>query len=117
MELYLHSPDATIFRCFSTSFTSTVISMTSMSSTPYFISSSHSRSLKRSSTQSSDALQRDPKKGLSRILRKDAAIKAIEKKANSKKYNNLWPKAVLEALDEAIQENLWETALKVGFCY
>ncbi|XP_004135941.1 pentatricopeptide repeat-containing protein At3g53170 isoform X1 [Cucumis sativus] len=113
MELCLHSPDATVFRCFSTSFTSKVISMASVSSTPYFISSSHSRSLKRTSTQSSDALQRDPKKGLSRILRRDAAIKAIERKANSKKYNNLWPKAVLEALDEAIQENLWETALKI----
>ncbi|XP_038898944.1 pentatricopeptide repeat-containing protein At3g53170 isoform X2 [Benincasa hispida] len=114
MEPYLHSQNAPIFPCSPTSLTSTVISMASIrSSTPSFISSSHSRSLKRSSGQSSDALQRDPKKGLSRILRKDAAIKAIERKANSKKYNNLWPKAVLEALDEAIQENLWETALKI----
>lgn len=53
------------------------------------------------------------KKELSRILRTDAAVKNIERKANSNKYNNLWPKAVLEALDEAIANNLWETALKV----
>lgn len=56
------------------------------------------------------------KKDLSRILRTQSAIKAIEKKANSSKYNNLWPKAVLEALDDAIRNNQWETALKVcGF--
>jgi hypothetical protein len=55
---------------------------------------------------------------LSRILRTEAAIKAIEQKANSKKYNNLWPKAVLEALEDAIKENQWESALKVcGFFF
>lgn len=53
------------------------------------------------------------KKELSRLLRTDAAVRNIEKKANSNKYNNLWPKAVLEALDEAIANNLWESALKV----
>ncbi|XP_023004532.1 pentatricopeptide repeat-containing protein At3g53170 [Cucurbita maxima] len=87
--------------------------MASINPTPLFISSSRSRKLNRTSDQSSDGLQRDLKKGLSRILRKDAAIRAIERKANSKKYNNLWPSAVLEALDEAIQENLWETTLKI----
>lgn len=63
--------------------------------------------------QSSTGLQRQPKKDLSRILRTEAAIKAIEQKANSKKYTNLWPKAVLEALDEAIRDKHWESALKV----
>ncbi|PIN27155.1 hypothetical protein CDL12_00071 [Handroanthus impetiginosus] len=53
------------------------------------------------------------KKDLSRILRTEAAIKAIEKKANSSKYNNLWPKAVLEALNDAIKQNRWESALKI----
>ncbi|KAK9913053.1 hypothetical protein M0R45_036879 [Rubus argutus] len=53
------------------------------------------------------------KKDLSRILRTDAAVKNIERKANSNKYSNLWPKAVLEALDGAIANNLWETALKI----
>lgn len=92
--------------------------MASIGPTRSFISSSRAPSLKRSSDQASDnGLQRDPKKGLSRILRKDAAIRAIERKANSKKYNNLWPKAVLEALDEAIQDNLWETSLKVVSSY
>lgn len=55
----------------------------------------------------------DPKKELSRILRTDAAVKGIERKANSEKYLTLWPKAVLEALDEAIKENRWQSALKV----
>lgn len=58
-------------------------------------------------------LQRKTQKDLSRILRTESAIKEIERKANSKKYNNLWPKAVLEALDEAIRENRYESALKV----
>ncbi|CAK7330905.1 unnamed protein product [Dovyalis caffra] len=61
----------------------------------------------------STGLQRQPKQELSRILRTEAAINAIEQKANSKKHNNLWPKAVLEALDEAIKENQWESALKI----
>ncbi|KAF2293431.1 hypothetical protein GH714_001712 [Hevea brasiliensis] len=71
----------------------------------------------QSSKLSSDlvpvGIQRQPKKDLSRILRTDAAIKAIEQKANSKKYNRLWPKAVLEALDDAIRDNRWESALKI----
>ncbi|KAL6125201.1 hypothetical protein ACLB2K_073260 [Fragaria x ananassa] len=52
-------------------------------------------------------------KELSRILRTEAAVKNIERKANSNKYNNLWPKPVLEALDEAIANNVWENALKI----
>ncbi|KAF9675565.1 hypothetical protein SADUNF_Sadunf09G0045400 [Salix dunnii] len=71
------------------------------------------QSSKWSIDPTSTGLQRQSKKELSRILRTEAAIKAIEQKANSKKYNNLWPKAVLEALDEAIKENQWESALKI----
>ncbi|XP_058225303.1 pentatricopeptide repeat-containing protein At3g53170 [Rhododendron vialii] len=61
----------------------------------------------------SRGLQKQPDKDLSRILRTEAAINAIERKANSNKYNQLWPKAVLDALDEAIRENQWESALKI----
>lgn len=68
---------------------------------------------KQSSDGSRKGLQKDQKKDLSRILRTDAAIRNIERKSNSKKYNNLWPKPVLEALDQAIRNNYWETALKV----
>ncbi|KAL6557559.1 hypothetical protein OROMI_017909 [Orobanche minor] len=53
------------------------------------------------------------KKDLSRILRTESATKAVEKKANSAKYSNLWPKAVLEALSDAIKQNRWESALKI----
>ncbi|CAL5381896.1 unnamed protein product [Camellia sinensis] len=65
------------------------------------------------SQNSAQGIQRQPKKDLSRILRTEAAIKAIERKANSTKYNRLWPKAVLEALDDAIREHRWESALKI----
>ncbi|KAL0413709.1 UNVERIFIED_CONTAM: Pentatricopeptide repeat-containing protein [Sesamum radiatum] len=67
------------------------------------------------SNSKSEALQlrKLSKKDLSRILRTEAAIKAIEKKANSSKYKNLWPKAVLEALSDAIRHNRWESALKI----
>lgn len=61
----------------------------------------------------SQELQKQPKKELSRILRTEAAVKSIERKANSNKYHNLLPKAVLEALDEAIRGNRWESALKI----
>lgn len=77
------------------------------------------KSSKEDSVGTSQGLQKCSKKNLSRILRTEAAIKAIERKANSAKYNNLWPKAVLEALDDAIKENRWESALKVCgfFCF
>ncbi|KAJ0095773.1 hypothetical protein Patl1_17157 [Pistacia atlantica] len=58
-------------------------------------------------------IQKEAKKDLSKILRTEFAIKNIENKVNSKKYNNLWPKAVLEALDEAIRDKKWELALKI----
>ncbi|XP_048495312.1 pentatricopeptide repeat-containing protein At3g53170 isoform X2 [Beta vulgaris subsp. vulgaris] len=53
------------------------------------------------------------KKELSKMLWTDAAIKAIESKAGSRKYKNLWPKAVLEALDDAIHHLKWDSALKI----
>ncbi|KAG6676962.1 hypothetical protein I3842_14G004200 [Carya illinoinensis] len=68
---------------------------------------------KRSPKSISDGLQKDTKKDLSLILRTDAAVEGIARKANSRKYKQLWPKAVLEALDEAIRENQWESALKI----
>lgn len=68
---------------------------------------------KKSSQSPSYGLQRSTQKKLSHILRTEAAIEAIEKKANSNKHNRLWPKAVLEALDDAIRANRWESALKV----
>ncbi|KAI8024749.1 Pentatricopeptide repeat-containing protein [Camellia lanceoleosa] len=71
------------------------------------------KAAKKRSQNSAQGLQRQPKKDLSRILRTEAAIKAIERKANSTKYNRLWPKAVLEALDDAIREHRWESALKI----
>lgn len=71
------------------------------------------KSSKKDSAITSKGLQKCPQKNLSRILRTEAAIKAIERKATSSKYNNLWPKAVLEALDDAIEENRWESALKI----
>ncbi|CAI9103022.1 OLC1v1001437C2 [Oldenlandia corymbosa var. corymbosa] len=71
-------------------------------------------SAKRESViSSSKGIQRCSDKDLSLILRKEAAVKNIEKKANSSKYNNLSPKAVLDALDEAIQGKQWESALKI----
>lgn len=76
------------------------------------------RAGKRNSGSSDHGLQKQPNKDLSRILRTEAAISAIERKAKSEKYNNLWPKAVLEALDEAIRDNRYESALKVcGFFF
>lgn len=71
------------------------------------------KSSKKDSTTTSKGLQKSSQKELSRILRTEAAIKNIEKKANSNKYNNLNPKAVLEALDDAMKRNQWESALKV----
>lgn len=58
-------------------------------------------------------IQKEAEKDLSKILRTEFAIKNIEKKVSSKKYKNLWPKPVLEALDEAIKQKKWQLALKV----
>ncbi|KAH9726966.1 pentatricopeptide repeat-containing protein [Citrus sinensis] len=58
-------------------------------------------------------IQKEAEKDLSKILRTEFAIKNIEKKVSSKKYKNLWPKPVLEALDEAIKQKKWQLALKI----
>lgn len=71
--------------------------------------------IKSSSSSTSQGLQKCSKKNLSRILRTEAAIRGIHRKANSEKYTNLWPKAVLKALDDAIRDNRWDSALKVPF--
>lgn len=72
------------------------------------------RSSRRSSQLVPTTPQRESKKALSRLLRKEAAIDGIPRKAKSKKQRTqLWPKAVLEALDTAIRENSWESALEV----
>ncbi|XP_010324893.1 pentatricopeptide repeat-containing protein At3g53170 isoform X1 [Solanum lycopersicum] len=69
--------------------------------------------IKSSSSSTSQGLQKCSKKNLSRILRTEAAIRGIHRKANSEKYTNLWPKAVLKALDDAIRDNRWDSALKI----
>ncbi|KAK9054403.1 hypothetical protein SSX86_025481 [Deinandra increscens subsp. villosa] len=70
---------------------------------------------KRSHTASSEGIQRSTEKHLSRILRSEAAIEAIERKANfaTVKHNRFSPKLVLEALDNAIHHKRWESALKI----
>ncbi|CAK8565036.1 unnamed protein product [Lathyrus sativus] len=71
------------------------------------------QSLKRSSKPLSQGLQKDPNKDLSRILRTEAAIKGVENKAKSWKHKQLLPKAVLEALDDAIKRCQWHNALMI----
>ncbi|WOL00093.1 hypothetical protein Cni_G08806 [Canna indica] len=61
----------------------------------------------------SKGLQKDAKRDLSRILRTEAAVLGVERKAGSTKSTRLWPRAVLEALDESISSNRWESALKI----
>ncbi|XP_022770104.1 pentatricopeptide repeat-containing protein At3g53170 [Durio zibethinus] len=71
-------------------------------------------SSKRSSEHFLTGFQRDPKNALSQIIRREAAIEGIGRKAKSKKQRKrLWPKAVLEALDEAIKKNSWDSALEI----
>ncbi|GAB2289047.1 hypothetical protein Dimus_023349 [Dionaea muscipula] len=67
----------------------------------------------KGSEEAAMVLRKGTKKELSRILWTEASIKAIESKAGSKKYTNLWPKAVIEALEEAITGYRWESALKI----
>ncbi|KAG6503836.1 hypothetical protein ZIOFF_036160 [Zingiber officinale] len=58
--------------------------------------------------------QQNARLDLSRILRTEAAVLGVERKAGSAKFTRLWPRAVLEALDNSISANQWESALK-GF--
>ncbi|KAL9316811.1 hypothetical protein ACSQ67_017812 [Phaseolus vulgaris] len=72
----------------------------------------HVVSLKRKAKAGSAGLVREPKKELSRILRTEAAIKGVENKAKSNSHKQLWPKALLEALDDAIKRCRWQSALE-----
>ena len=64
--------------------------------------------------KSGHGLQKSSNKNLAHILRTEAAILRVERKADSRKYTRLWPKAVLEALDDAIKAKRWQSALKVS---
>ncbi|KAJ9567394.1 hypothetical protein OSB04_003360 [Centaurea solstitialis] len=70
---------------------------------------------KNSQVPSSQGIQKSSEKRLSMILRSEAAIEAIERKASSPavKNNRFSPKLVLEALDNAIRRKRWESALKI----
>ncbi|CAA7406629.1 unnamed protein product [Spirodela intermedia] len=60
------------------------------------------------------ALWRESGKELSKILREEAAIGGVERKAiSSTSTHRLWPKAVLGALDDAVSNNQWESALQI----
>ncbi|XVE74207.1 hypothetical protein DITRI_Ditri11bG0180200 [Diplodiscus trichospermus] len=81
------------------------------SSNPHYLTINSS---KRSSEHCLTGLQRDSTNALSLIIRREAAIQGIARKAKSKKQRSrLWPKAVLEALDAAIKENSWDSALEI----
>ncbi|KAK7324308.1 hypothetical protein VNO77_27841 [Canavalia gladiata] len=109
----LHPTSLTCSSSISSTFTSISRSTNSNASKPQL--RFRVESLKRSSKPASEGLVKDTKKDLSRILRTEAAIRGIENKANSLswKHKQLWPKAILEALDDAIKECQWNTALKI----
>lgn len=59
-------------------------------------------------------LVKEPKKDLSRILRTEAAIRGVENKAKSSStHKQLWPKALLQALHDAIQRSRFHLALQI----
>ncbi|XP_047167611.1 pentatricopeptide repeat-containing protein At3g53170-like [Vigna umbellata] len=70
-------------------------------------------SLKRRAKAGSAGLVKEPKKELSRILRTEAAIRGVENKAKSNSHKQLWPKALLEALDDAIKRRRWQSSLEI----
>ncbi|KAK1257426.1 Pentatricopeptide repeat-containing protein [Acorus gramineus] len=60
--------------------------------------------------------KKQPKRELSRILRTEAAVRGVERKADAAptlQSSRLWPKSVLESLDEAISAGRWESALRI----
>lgn len=66
-----------------------------------------------SSPSAPDAEQPD---ALVRILRTEAAVSGVSRKAAAvarQQSTRLWPRAVLEALDSAVVACRWETALEV----
>jgi len=72
----------------------------------------HVEALKRKAKAGSAGLVKEQKKELSRILRTEAAIRGVENKAKSNSHKQLWPKALLEALDDAIKRCRWQSALE-----
>lgn len=73
------------------------------------------RSTKRTK---SETPKHEVKRKLSHILRTEAAILGVERKAATTTSRTLWPRAVLEALENAVASDRWESALKVvsDFC-
>ncbi|KAI4323435.1 hypothetical protein L6164_023041 [Bauhinia variegata] len=115
MELRLLDPKTTIgwSSCISSLPTTGSINVLNEPSSSTKLPSFYVHSSKGGSKVVSAGLQKNPRKDLSRILRTEAAIMNVENKVNSKKHKQLWPKAVLEALEEAIKGGRWETALKI----
>ncbi|XP_078438022.1 LOW protein: PPR containing protein [Wolffia australiana] len=59
-------------------------------------------------------ISRSSSQELSKMLREEAAIEGMERKAvTGKSTRRLWPKAVLGALDDAVGEGRWESALQI----
>lgn len=116
MELHLLDPSnlrwssSSFFLASTTCSTKVLTEQTNPSNPPILVTNAAKKNL----VNSTRGLQKSSKKNLSHILRTEAAISAIERKANSRKHTRLWPKAVLEALDDAIREKRWQSALKVG---
>jgi hypothetical protein len=57
-----------------------------------------------------------PEEALARILRTEAAVSGVSRKAaaaSGQQSTCLWPRAVLEALDSAVASCRWESALEV----
>ncbi|XP_040243605.1 pentatricopeptide repeat-containing protein At3g53170 [Aegilops tauschii subsp. strangulata] len=57
-----------------------------------------------------------PDEALARILRTEAAVSGVPRKAaagSSQHSTRLWPRAVLEALDSAVASSRWESALEI----
>ncbi|KAF7051307.1 hypothetical protein CFC21_059558 [Triticum aestivum] len=57
-----------------------------------------------------------PEEALARILRTEAAVSGVSRKASagsSQHSTRLWPRAVLQALDSAVASSRWESALEV----
>lgn len=66
------------------------------------------------STRETEAEYEQPD-ALARILRTEAAISGVSRKAAAARQQstNLWPRAVLEALDSAVAACRWESALEI----
>uniref|UniRef100_A0A0E0K7W1 Pentacotripeptide-repeat region of PRORP domain-containing protein n=1 Tax=Oryza punctata TaxID=4537 RepID=A0A0E0K7W1_ORYPU len=63
----------------------------------------------------SSAPEAEEQEALSRILRTEAAVSGVSRKAAASRQQStrLWPRAVLEALDSAVASYRWESALEI----